>query len=124
MDEHDFDALFPLRPYAPDDLAQAEARHRRTAALGFALWGRNPAHLERQLLAPHPEIPSGFDLADYHTLLRYAELIARALADPKRTWLLPFARSSAVIAVGTDRFTDWEARCEIVRRAIDYLEHR
>jgi hypothetical protein len=28
------------------------------------------------------------------------------------------------IVVGTERFTVWEARREIVRRAIEYLENR
>jgi hypothetical protein len=32
----------------------------------------------------------------------------------------PFA--SPDIFVGAQRFTAWEARCEIIRRAIEYLE--
>jgi len=110
MDEREFDALLPLRPYASGDFAQAEARSRRSTALGMTLWGRTAADLERQLLAPHPEIPSGFDLADFYDLLHYTQLIVKALNDPGRKSLFPFA--------------DWEARCEIVRRAIDYLERR
>jgi hypothetical protein len=124
VDEADLDAFVNWRPIGRDDLMRAEEQTRRCSALGRALWGRNAAHLQRQLLAPHPEIPVGFDLADFRVLLRNSQLIAVALRDPRRAWLLPSARSSASISVGTQQFTEWEARCEIVRRAIDYLESR
>ena len=103
---------------------RVEAQMRRCSALGRALWGRNAADLQRQLLAPHPEIPLGFDLSDFWHLLRSARQIAEALRDPKRACLIPSARSSASISIGARQFTEWEARCEIVRRAIDYLESR
>ena len=93
----------------------------RSATLTVGLWGRTPDDLQRQLLAPHPEIPSGFDLDDYRELLRSAEQISVPLIDPRYAVL---AFSSQAIFVGTQSFTLWEARCEIVRRAIEYLESR
>lgn len=101
---------------------RAEARARRCTALGVALWGRNSADLQRQLLARHPEIPSGFELDDYWHLL--GSTLSRGLVHPRRAWLRPFAHSSATISVGAQQFTEWEARCEIVRRAIEYLQSR
>jgi hypothetical protein len=124
MDEAEFDAYLNLRPLGRDDITRADAQARRCTALGVALWGRNSADLQRQLLAPRPEIPLGFDLADFWDLLRSSQRISEALGDPRRTWLLPLARSSASISVGSQQFTVWEARCEIVRRAIEYLESR
>jgi hypothetical protein len=124
MDEEEFDASFHLLPFGRVDATRADAQFRRRTALGVALWGRNAGDLQRQLLAPYPEIPSGFDLAEFRDLLRSAEGISTVLSDPGRAWLLPLARSSAIISVGTQRFTEWEARCEILRRAIEYLEKR
>ena len=102
---------------------QAEAQARRLTMLSIALWGSTSADLQRQLLAPHPEIPTGFDLADFRRLYRNAETIAIRLGDPRCAWVSPGARS-ATIFVGSRSFTEWEARCEIVRRAIEYLEKR
>jgi hypothetical protein len=90
--------------------------------LGIALWGRTPEDLQRQLLAPSPEIPSGFDLADFRELQRSAHEISARLSDPRFRWLSHLAFSSHTFFVGNQRFTAWEARCEIVRRAIEYLE--
>ena len=124
MDEEEFDALTHLRPLEADDVMRTEAQARRSTALGVALWGRSSADLQRQLLARYPEIPSGFVFCDFWNLLRSTERISEGLADPRRAWLRPFARSSATISAGTQQFTVWEARCEIVHRAIQYLESR
>ena len=104
MDEQEFDSL-------------AE----RSRMLTVGLWGRTPDDLQRQLLAPYPEIPSGFELDDLRELLRSVERISVPLIDPRYAvqWF-----SSQTILVGTQSFTVWEARCEIVRRAIEYLESR
>lgn len=124
MYEEEFDASLHLRRFGRDDVAQADARARRCTALGIALWGRNSGNLQRQLQAPHPEIPAGFDLSDFWDLLRSTRRISDSLSDPRRASLFRLGRSSATIFVGTRQFTEWEARCEIVRRAIEYLESR
>jgi len=114
MDEDEFDSAIRARPYRLEDAMQAEARSRRISTLGVALWGTSSADLQRQLLVKYPEIPPGYELADFHALLRNVQAILA----------FPYARLSATIFVGAQEFTQWEARCEIVRRAIDYLENR
>jgi hypothetical protein len=47
---------------------RADAQARDCTALGIALFGKTSDDPHRQLLAPHPEIPSGFDLADFRAL--------------------------------------------------------
>jgi hypothetical protein len=128
MDEEEFDAL-NLRPFGTEDAIRLEAQVRGDArlrmTLGSALWGRTSGDLRRQLLAPHPEIPAGFDLADFRKLLQWTAQIASAVLVARRTPGLSLASFSApTVFVGTQRLTVWEARCEIVRRAIDYLEER
>lgn len=103
---------------------RADGRARRATALGIALWGRNAADLERQLAAPRPEIPAGFDLADFRDLLRSASAISEAVGDPRRQWMHSLAQSSATVWARGQPLTTWEARCEVVRRAIEYLEKR
>jgi hypothetical protein len=61
MGEQEFDSLFPPRPFGTAEAMRVEARLRRCGTLGLALWGRTSDDLRRQLLAPYPEIPSGFD---------------------------------------------------------------
>jgi hypothetical protein len=122
MDEQQFDSLFQ-QPFGRQDTIQADARLRRCIALGIKLWGRTSDDLQRQLLSPYPEIPSGFDLEDFRELQRSAQIISQNLGDPRNVWLSR-SISSATIFIGTQRFTAWEARCEIVRRAIEYLEKR
>ena len=100
------------------------AQWSRSASLGNALWGRTSADLQRQLLAPHPEIPAGFALSDFRDLLRTAVVLARLSRNPRYAAIAAMGRSSATITVGTEQFTAWEARCEVVRRAIEYLEKR
>jgi len=81
--------------------------------------------LQRQLLAPHPEIPSGFDLADFRQLLQWtAQLNSAVLAVQRMRGLPPAVLPAPAVFAGTQGFTVWEARCEIVRRAIEYLEGR
>ena len=125
MDEQEFDSLFPPRPFGTAEAMRAEARLGRCASLGLALWGRTSDDLRRQLLAPYPEIPSGFDLHDFRELQRFAQLVSSGLAT-SRSWLPPFplATSSPAIFVGTQRFTPWEGCCEVLRRAIEHLEKR
>lgn len=124
MNEEEFDSLMQSRPFGTKDALRADAQLRHNIALGIALWGRTPEDLKRQLLAPYPEIPANFDLADLRELQRSAWIIAKALEDSRNVQLSRLALSSATVVVGTQRFTAWEARCEIVRRAIEHLENR
>jgi hypothetical protein len=81
---------------------------------------------QRQLLASHPEMPAGFDLADFRKLLQWTATMASAVLALQRmrgaapSSILP----SPTVFVGSQGLTLWEARCEIVRRAIEYLEKR
>jgi hypothetical protein len=124
MDEDEFDASRQGRPFKREDATRAESAACRSTALGVALWGRTAEHLQRQLLGPHPEIPSGFDLADFRELLRSVQMVGTRVNDPRFAWASRFVRSSRIISVGTQSLTEWEARSEIVRRAIEYLEAR
>ena len=125
MDEQEFDALFSSRPFGTQDAMRVEARLRRCSTLGILLFGRTPDDLRRQLLAGHPEIPEGYDLTDFHDLQKHLEMVTTALSNQRNTWL-PHLRTAAfgVIQVGTQRLSVWEARLEVLRRAIDYLENR
>ncbi|MDR3701886.1 MAG: hypothetical protein P4L56_19710 [Candidatus Sulfopaludibacter sp.] len=124
MDEEEFDAMMGARPFGLEDARRLEAQWHRSATLGNLLWGMTSADLQRQLLAPYPEIPSGFALADFRDLQRTADRLARLARDPRYSALAAMGRPSATITVGTEQFTAWEARCEVVRRAIGYLEKR
>jgi hypothetical protein len=129
MDEEEFDALMKSRPFGTEDAIRWYAQVRSDIGLGMtlgsALWGRTSEDLQRQLLAPHPEIPSGFDLADFRKLLQWtAQMSSAVLAVQRMRGLSPAVLPPAAVFVGTHGFTMWEARCEIVRRAIDYLEKR
>ena len=125
MDEHEFDALVPSRPFGTKEAAQKDARLRRCSTLAIALFGRTSEDLRQQLLAPCPKIPSGFSLSDFRDLEKHMEmLLAIDPASPR------FARSSIIqqfaspnISVGAQRYSTLEARYEIVRRAIDFLEN-
>lgn len=125
MTEEEFDSFMPNRPFRPDDLRQAEADAGRYTTLGLALWGRTPADLERQLDAPYPEIPSGCTLADLVRLRRYLQNFQRLSAEtykPQNTWLGPLTLSSLGMLAGSRALTGLEARLEVVRRAIEYLD--
>jgi len=118
MHEHDFDSLKPWRPFTTDETARLEVQWGRLTVLAKGLWGTTNENLERQLLARVPEIPPNFGIADLRKLLYLASL----LSQPRPTFVLPMRFSSQPIVVGTKRFTTWEARVEIVRRAIEFLE--
>lgn len=130
MDEQEFDARFPCRPFGREDFQRADAQWGRCATLAAALFGRTPDDLRRQLVASHPDIPSGFSLTDFLDLQRHVETIAGLVligpSNPRMAWMAAWSARMALmtIAVGTQSFTVWEARCEIVRRAIEYLESR
>ena len=125
MNEEEFDSLMTGRPFGTEDAMRADDQMRRIFTLGAALWGRTPADLQRQLLAPHPEIPSGIGLPDLRELLRNVEVMLAAFHDEKNTLAsISIALSSPTISIGAQQFTAWEARCEIIRRAIKYLEMR
>lgn len=104
---------------------RVEARLRRCSTLGILLFGRTPDDLRRQLLASHPEIPTGYDLADFHGLQRQLEMVTAALSNPRNTWLSHLGTAAfGVMQVGNQRLSVWKARLEVLRRAIDYLENR
>ena len=126
MDEEEFDALMKSPPFDTRDVAHWEAKRRAAArlvmTLGSALWGRTSEDLERQMIAAHPEIPAGFDLADFRKLLQWTAQMSSAVMVAQRRGFSPSMLSSPTIFIGGKLFTAWEARCEIVRRAIDYSE--
>lgn len=122
MNEDEFDSLIPNRPFLREDLAQFEADAGRFTTLGLALWGRTPADLQRRLDAPYPDIPPGCTLMDLRKLERYLERLSIAAAKQRNAWLGPLALSSLTLIAGRQRTTALEARSEIVRRAIEYLE--
>ena len=129
MDEEEFDALMKSPPFDTRDVAHWEAKRRAAArlvmTLGSALWGRTSEDLERQMIAAHPEIPAGFDLADFRKLLQWTAQIASAvLALQRMRGVPPSVLPSPAVLVGSQWLTLWEARSEIVRRAIEYLEKR
>jgi hypothetical protein len=123
MDEEELDSLLQSRPFTTKDAARADAQLRRRTALAIALWGRTVDDLRRQLLAPPPEIPSGFALNDFHELLRNIQNISDGFSNPRHAWLTRLPFFSQTISIGRRDFTAWEARCEIVRRAIEFLEN-
>jgi hypothetical protein len=129
MDEQEFDALFQ-RPFGRADFQRADAQWGRSATLASALFGRTPEDLRRQLVAAHPQIASGFELADFRDLERHVQtisgLVLSGSSNQRMAWLSPWLTKFASdnIAIGGQRYTVWEARCEIVRRAIEYLESR
>ena len=129
MDEQEFDALFQ-QPFGKADFQRADAQWGRSATLASALFGRTPEDLRRQLVASHPQIPSGFELGDFRYLQQHVQtisgLVLSGSSNPRMAWLSPWLTrfASATITIAEQRYTVWEARCEIVRRAIEYLESR
>jgi hypothetical protein len=119
MNEEEFDSLMQGRPFRTADATRMEDRARRHTALSIALCGRTSDDLRRQLLAAHPAIPSGYELADFRELHRMLEMFLERSGDPRFAGL---GLSSSTIVVGDRSFTKMEARCEIARRAIEYLE--
>jgi len=58
-------------------------RLRRYGTLGVRLWGSTTDDLRRQLLAPYPKIPSGWNLGDFRELQRIAQRISFMLASSR-----------------------------------------
>lgn len=125
MDEQAFDSLMRSRQgrsFGTEDAKQVELRLRRSNALAIKLWGSTPDDLKRQLAAPVPEIPSGFDLADFREL---QQTTGRFVAVTQSHKLMSrMVSGSKTVVVGDHRYTEWEARFEILRRVIEYLESR
>jgi hypothetical protein len=113
--EQEFDSRFP-RPFVREDAIQADARTRRSTALAGALWG-NADDLQRQLLAPHPEIPSGFELADFLELQQRVLVFQWLCSNRDLVRRFP-------TFMGAQHPELWEARHDVLRRAIEYLENR
>jgi len=129
MNEEEFDALMKSRPFGAADMAHWEAEQRANMGLvmtlGVALWGKTSEDAQHQLLAPHPEVPAGFDLADFRRLLQCtAKMASAVLALQRMRGVPPSILPFPAVFVGSQGLPLWEARCEIVRRAIEYLEKR
>ena len=127
MDEEELDALTKLRPFGTGDVVHWEAELRANTSLamtlGVALWGRTAEDAQRQLLTSRPEIPAGFELAEFRKLLQWtAKMASAVLALPKMSGAPPARLPSPTVFIGPQALTLWEARREIVRRAIEYLE--
>src|SRR5271154_1229726 len=120
MDEQEFDAWAGSRQFGTGDLKRFE----RIMALAGGLWGTGADHMQRQLLATHPEIPAGFSLDDFRSLQRQSEALLSALQRKPLGPQWGFFRffMDAKILVGSQSFTYQDACYEIVRRAIDFLE--
>lgn len=83
MDEEEFDSLLQSRSFTTPDATLADAQLRRRMTLAIALWGRTVEDLKRQLLAPSPEIPSGYDLTDFQELHRTMRSISDGFSNPR-----------------------------------------
>lgn len=122
MDEQELDA-YARSPFGTADAAHQDAQLRRLLVLGQALWGGTAEDLRRQLLAPHPAIPSGFALSDFRESLKLsARICSIDLQNRNNAWMRSIPFFSATISVGTQELTASEARYKVVRKAIDYLE--
>jgi hypothetical protein len=128
MDEENYFESRNWQPFGTKDAARIEAQLRRCSALSEALWGSRSEHLERQLQLPHPEIPSDFALADFRELLKYMDLTtrfaSRDLSNRHYSWARSWSEFSQTVSVGAEQLTRWDARREVVIRAIEYLQRR
>jgi hypothetical protein len=113
MDEQEFFSSNRFRPLRQGDLEDFQ----RVLILGARLWG-DIQYLERQLLAPSPEIPPGAGLQELLKLAQWAKMSLDL--DDRATWLQ--ISKGTVIVAGDRRFSIHEARYEIVRRAIASIE--
>jgi hypothetical protein len=128
MDEEDLGYFSRFQPFETEAAVQRQTQMARCAALGRALWGKTADDLRRQLQQKFPDVPSGFTVADFRELLDVSQRVESLAMLERRnawlTWLTTLSGSTGTISVGTQRFTAWQARSEIVRRAIDCLEQR
>jgi hypothetical protein len=123
MDQDDLGWIGKLQPFGTADAAKCEVQLGRCASLGQALWGTTAEHLRRQLAKSSPDLPSGFDLEDFRQLQIHASRFASLNLDlPRHAWARPILLQARRIDVGMQQFNEWEARVEIVRRAIDFLQ--
>ncbi len=122
MDEHEFDSLRDWQPFRPETLGRFEAQAGRVTGLAVALWGNTPADLQRQLTGRYPKLPKSVDLADLHKLLAYAHRFEMLLEKNGSLWPLLRGAQATQIEVGGRLFNIWQARTEVVRRAIEFLE--
>lgn len=119
MDEDEFFAQHPMHPWTRSNFENA---HQEGTALAQALWLSNKLWgdhetMKHQLLATSPEIPAGIGLLELRALERMARLGLR-YSDTQYSPRAP----KAFVWIGERSLTIWEARYEIVRRAIDSLE--
>src|ERR1700744_372027 len=99
MTEEEFESSMTLAPFGTADAERAEAQTLRCMSLGVALWGRTTQDMQRQLLAPHPEIPTGFNLEELRRLHRHAQAISLA------KWLPRTSLSGPIVFVEERSFT-------------------
>lgn len=109
MDESNFESW---QPWTGGDFA----RHTYALTASEKLWG-NLENLQRQLAAPSPVIPEGLRISE----LRFLEKIALAAMQMGDRAPIPGLPKGKVVTAGGERWTVAEARCEIVRRAIQFL---
>lgn len=129
MNEDEFDSLMKSRPFTSKDAerwdAEVRCNMKLVATLGSALWGTTAEFMQRQLLASHPELPSGFELAEFRQLLRWTAQMNHAVSFAQKIrGLSPAVLSAPAVFIGSQSLTLWEARYEIVRRAVEFLESR
>jgi hypothetical protein len=107
MDEQEFDSWTGLRPFKSQHVKQFE----RVMALASALWGPGISHIQRQLIASHPEIPAGFDLVDFRNLQRQSEVLLLALQrkPPGQQWGSLRLMMDAEILVGNKGSRCWKS---------------
>lgn len=109
MDDSPFDSWQPWT-------GAAFVSHTYTLTLSTKLWG-DAENMKRQLFAPRPIVPEGLGLAELHFL----ERVAFAFLQMKDRAPIPgFIKGMTIIAAGR-RWSIFEARYEIVRRAIESL---
>ncbi len=116
MKEQEFFARYPMRPWKSSDF-QGASPSAPPLWLSARLWG-DAGRMTHQLLADSPEIPTGLALPELRTL-------ERLLVHFGGGWpATPGIPKESVIMIGGLSYTMWEARYEIVRRAIEFLERR
>jgi len=63
------------------------------------------------------------DLADFRELRQTTQQLVVAMRNPRNELMSRLAAASQTIVVGTQRHNEWEARLEIVFRAMEFLEN-